>query len=106
MSETLRPLAGARLHPGCFFAGLLLVGSDGTRWSVGNTPQHLARITKARTRRGSAAFGKISMSTLVELGTHAPLAATLGLDAQSEHALSTPVVTALPAQSLLILDRL
>lgn len=65
MRETLRPLADEPLHPGCFFAGLRLLGIDGTRWSVGNTPRHLARIVKAQTRRGSAAFAKISMSALV-----------------------------------------
>lgn len=106
MRETLRPLADAQLHPGCFFGALRLLGIDGTRWSVGNTPQHRARITKARTRRGSAAFAKISMSALVELGTHAPLHATLGLDGQGEQALSVPLLEALPPQSLLILDRL
>ena len=106
MRETLRPLADVRLHPGCFFAGLRLLGIDGTRWSVGNTPQHLARIVKAKTRRGSAAFAKISMSALVELGTHAPLHATLGLDGESEQVLSMPLLADLPPQSLLILDRL
>jgi hypothetical protein len=106
MRETLRPLADAHLHPGCFSAGLRLLGIDGTRWSVGNTPQHLARIIKAKTRRGGAAFATISMSALVELGTHAPLHATLGLDGQSEQVLSVPLFEELPPQSLLILDRL
>ncbi len=91
MRETLRPLADAHLHPGCFSAGLRLLGIDGTRWSVGNTPQHLARIIKAKTRRGGAAFATISMSALVELGTHAPLHATLGMDGQSEQVLSVPL---------------
>lgn len=106
MRETLRPLADAQLHPGCFFGDLRLLGIDGTRWSVSNTPQHLARIVKAKTRRGSAAFAKISMSALVELGTHAPLHATLGLDGESEQVLSVPLLEGLPSQSLLILDRL
>lgn len=106
MRETLRPLADAQLHPECFFAGLLLLGIDGTRWNVANTPQQLARMTKAKTRRGSAAFAQMGMSALVELGTHAPLHATLGLDGESELALSIPLLEALPQQSLLILDRL
>ena len=33
---------------GCIFAGLRLVGIDGTRWSVRNTSQHLTRIIKPR----------------------------------------------------------
>jgi hypothetical protein len=53
MRETLRPLADVQLHPACFFGALRLLGIDGTRWSVGNTPAHLARIAKAKTRRGS-----------------------------------------------------
>ena len=106
MHETLRPLADAALHPGCFFGALRLVGIDGTTWSVCNTPQHLARIVKARTRRGCAAFAKIAMSALVELGTHAPLHAAISLDGQSEHVLSTALLAALPPRILLILDRL
>lgn len=106
MRETLRPLADAPLHRGCFFGALRLLGIDGTRWSVSNTPQHRTRITKVQTRRGSAAFAKISMSALVELGTHAPLHATLGLEGESEQVLSVPLLEALPPQSLLILDRL
>ena len=106
MQETLRPLADAALHPGCFLGALRLVGIDGTTWSVCNTPQHLARIVKAKTRRGCAAFAKIAMSALVELGTHAPLHATIGLDGESEHVLSAEVLAHLPQRILLILDRL
>jgi hypothetical protein len=106
MEETLRPLADAALHPGCFFGALRLVGIDGTTWSVSNTPQHLARMVKAKTRRGCAAFAKIAMSALVELGTHAPLRAVLGLDKDSEHALSAALLEHLPPGILLILDRL
>jgi len=106
MQETLRPLADVVLHPGCFFGKLRLVGIDGTTWSVSNTPQHLARLIKAKTRKGSAAFAKIAMSALVELGTHAPLSAAIGLNGESENELSTRLLTDLPERSLLILDRL
>ena len=88
MRETLRPLADAQLHEGCFFAGLRLLGIDGTRWNVTNTAQHLARMTKMQTSNGIAAFAHIRMAALVELGTHAPLHATLGLDGESEQALA------------------
>lgn len=106
MRETLRPLADEHLHPACFHRGLRLVGIDGTRWNVANTPQQTARLAKAKTRRGSAAFAQIHMSALVELGTHAPLHATLGIDAESEQVLSEPLLAELPQRSLLILDRL
>jgi hypothetical protein len=106
MEETLRPLAEVTQHPGCFLGVLRLLGIDGTTWSVANTPQHLARITKANTRRGCAAFAKIAMSALVELGTHAPLHAAIGLDGESELALSATLLSNLPPRMLLILDRL
>jgi len=106
MQETLRPLADVVLHPGCCFGKLRLVGIDGTTWSVSNTPQHLARLIKAKTRKGSAAFAKIAMSALVELGTHAPLSAAIGLNGESENELSTRLLTDLPERQLLSLDRL
>lgn len=106
MRETLRPLADVRVHADCFFQGLRLLGIDGTRWNVTNTAQHLARMTKMQTRNGSAAFAHIRMAALVELGTHAPLHATLGLEEESEQALSLPLLQGLPQHSLLILDRL
>ena len=106
LEETLRPLAEVAQHPGCFLGGLRLLGIDGTTWSVSNTAQHLARITKANTRRGCAAFAKIAMSALVELGTHAPLHAAIGLDGESELALSATLLSNLPPRMLLILDRL
>ena len=106
MQQTLRPLADAALHPGCFLGALRLVGIDGTTWSVCNTPQHLARLVKAKTRRGTAAFAKIAMSALVELGTHAPLHAAIGLDGESEQALSATLLGYLPQRILLMLDRL
>ena len=106
LEETLRPLAEVAQHPGCFLGVLRLLGIDGTTWSVSNTAQHLARITKANTRRGCAAFAKIAMSALVELGTHAPLHAAIGLDGESELALSATLLSNLPPRMLLILDRL
>ena len=106
MQETLRPLADVALHPGCFLGVLRLVGIDGTTWSVCNTPQHLAHIVKAKTRRGGAAFAKIAMSALVELGTHAPLHAAMGLDGESEPVLSAALLGDLPQRMLLLLDRL
>jgi len=106
LEESLHPLADPNLHPDCFLKSLRLVGIDGTTWSVSNTPQHLKRMAKAKTRRGPAAFAKIIMSVLVELGTHTPLRAAIGLDKESEDALSAKLMDDLPERSLLILDRL
>jgi hypothetical protein len=101
----LRPLADIRLHPQCFFAGLRLVGIDGTQWSLTNTAQNTTAMAKVRTRRGAAAFAKLPCSALVELGTHAPLAAELSLEQKSEQVTSQLLLEHLPARSLLVLDR-
>jgi hypothetical protein len=106
LRHALRPLAQEDSHPGCFFKGLRLVGHDGTQLSLSNTEAVLKRMTKAATRRGKAAFAKMGLSTLVELATHNPLAAAIGLDGQSENALFGRVLKELPRRCLLILDRL
>jgi len=102
----LRPLARAGEHSGCFFKGLLLTGIDGTQWSLSNTPQISAVTTKTSTRRGLAAFAKLSLVALVELGTHAPLAAAFAAGALRELAWSVALLEHLPPRSLLLLDRL
>jgi len=64
--HVLGPLADVAHHSRAFFKGLLLVGIDASKWSLPNTSAN-ARVPKARTRRGPAAFAKLLMSTLVEL---------------------------------------
>ena len=105
-AAALRPLAVRQIHHGSFFKGLRLLGIDGTTWSVINTPANNARVPRASTRRGLAAFGKAGLVALVELGTHGPLAANIGLDGQGELALAAQVLERLPEQSLVIVDRL
>ena len=106
LRSTLRPLALAAQHPGCFFKGLRLTAIDGTQWSLSNTPQINAATTKTRTRRGLAAFAKMSLVALVELGSHAPLAAAFAAGALKELAWSVGLLAQLPQGSLLLLDRL
>lgn len=105
-AHALRPLAQRTLHPGCFLHAWRLVGIDGTQWSLCNTPQNNRAVPKARTRRGQAAFAKVLLSALVELGTHAPLAASLGFEDKNELGISLPLLDRLPQGSLLVLDRL
>ncbi len=106
LRTALRPLAVAAEHTGCFFKGLRLVGIDGTQWSLSNTPQINTATTKTRTRRGLAAFAKMSLVAMVELGSHAPLAAAYAAGALRELAWSVALLAQLPPGSLLILDRL
>lgn len=106
LAVALRPLAREAEHSGCFFKGLRLTGIDGTQWSLSNTPWINAATTKTRTRRGPAAFAKLSLVALVELGTHAPLAAAFAAGALRELAWSVALLAQLPPRSLLLLDRI
>lgn len=102
----LRPLAQAAVHPEAFWRGWRLVALDGTQFSLTNTPQVKATTRKAKTRRGRAAFAKITAGVLLELGLHNPLAAAIGRGGQSEWALALELLARLPAHALLLADRL
>lgn len=107
MQRLLRPLAQKRRHPEAFWRGWLLTAMDGTQHSVTNTPQNNnGDLRKAKSRRGRAAFAKISTSVLLELGLHNPLAAAIGHKGQSEWELSLGLLARLPKGALLLADRL
>lgn len=102
----LRTLAQAAAQPAAFWRGWRLAALDGTQFSLTNTPQVKATTRKAKCRRGRAAFAKITTGVLLELGLHNPLAAAIGRSGQSEWALALELLAALPAQALLLADRL
>jgi len=102
----LRAFAHKAAHPEAFWRGWRLVALDGTRFSLTNTPQIKATARKAKTRRGRAAFAKITTGVLLELGLHNPLAAAIGRNGQSEWALALELLAQLPARALLLADRL
>ena len=105
LEETLEPKAQARKHPQAFYQGLRLCGTDGSQFSVANTPQVKKQMSKAVSRRGQAAFAKIGVATLVELGLHNPIAAAIGPQGESEMVLARQLIDRLPPQSLWICDR-
>ena len=106
MEFALQPKAQEKKHPEAFYSGLRLVAVDGTEFSVTNTPEILGSLTKAASRRLKAAFAKVRMVMLVELGLHNPLAAAIGKEGESELALARNLLCSLPERSLLIADRL
>lgn len=106
MRRALRPRATARQHREAFWRGWRLVALDGTQFSLINTPQITAQRAKARTRRGRAAFAKITTAVLLEVGLHNPLAAGIGRDGESEWALAQRLLAQLPKRALLLGDRL
>lgn len=103
--RVLKPLTRQQRHPDAYLRGWLLVGIDASKWSLPNTP-HNQSVPKAKTRRGAAAFAKLMMSTLIELASHAPLAAAMSTGHSDEAALSRELFPQLPLRSLLLLDRL
>lgn len=105
MSAALKPKAVPEQHPEAFYHGLRLCGVDGSLFSVTNTPQVKKQLRKARSRRGRAAFPKVGVAVMVELGLHNPLAAALGAHGESEMVLAKQVLAAQPERSLLINDR-
>jgi hypothetical protein len=106
MRRALRPIATRRQQRDAFWRGWRLTALDGTQYSVTNTPQIAATTTKAKSRRGRAAFAKISVNVLLELGLHNPLAAGIGRQGESEWALARQMLAHLPRRALLLGDRL
>lgn len=102
----LRPLAEPKKQPGAFYRGLRLVGMDGTMFSVFNTPWISKSLKKAITRRAKAAFAKLRVCSLMELGVHNPLAVQIGRSEESELTLAYRLLDSLPANCLLLADRL
>ncbi len=105
MQRALRPVA-TRRHREAFWRGWRLLALDGTQYSVTNTPQITATMTKAKSRRGRAAFAKIGVGVLLELGLHNPLAAAIARKGESELALARELLAQLPKRALLLADRL
>jgi hypothetical protein len=106
MRRALRPRAAARQHREAFWRGWRLVALDATQFSLINTPQITTTLEKARTRRGRAAFAKITTAVLLEIGLHNPLAAAIGRGGQSEWELASTLLAQLPKRALLLGDRL
>lgn len=105
MRRMLRPRATRRDRT-AFWRGWRVVALDGTQFSLTNTPQIVATTIKVRTRRGRAAFAKLTTAVLLEVGLHNPLAAGIGRHGESEWALAQRLLAQLPARALLLGDRL
>jgi hypothetical protein len=106
MHRALRPIATRRGQPEAFWRGWRILALDGTQYSVMNTPQVSATITKAASRRGRAAFAKLGVAVLLEVGVHNPLAAAIARTGESELALARRLWAQLPKGTLLLADRL
>src|ERR1700730_3061119 len=106
MRRALRPIATRRQQPDAFWRGWRLLALDGTQYSVTNTPQVAATTTKAVSRRGRAAFAKLGVAVLLEVGVHNPLSAAIARKGGCELALARRLWAQLPKGALLLADRL
>jgi hypothetical protein len=106
MRRALRPRATARRHRDAFWQGWRVIALDGTQFSLINTPQITDACAKAVTRRGRAAFAKMTTAVLLEVGLHNPLAAAIGRQGESEWALAQRLLAQVPKHALLLGDRL
>ena len=106
LRAALVPLAQIQKHPECFYQGLRIIAVDGTEFSLSNTPQVLGQLTKAACRRLEAAFAKLGLCVVVEVGTHNPIAAAIAPKGNCELALAKSLWKGIPTQCLLLADRL
>ena len=102
--EVLRPLADPQKHPQAFYKGLRLGAVDGSQFNVSNTPTILSRLDKAKSRRMQAAFAKVPMNWMMEVGTHAPVVAVVGLEQESEWVLAQRLLERIQAPWLIMMD--
>jgi len=89
-----------------FFRKWCLVAIDGVSFSLPNTPQVEASCKKGGNQTARAAFAKLQCAVLVELMWHNPLAARVAQAGESEWKLALGLLDSLPAQCLLLGDRL
>src|SRR6478752_6420886 len=108
LPQVLRPIADPAADTGAFHGGLRLVAIDGTRFNLRNTSGISAATVKPKSGKGGApcAFAPMLCSVLLELGTHCPLALSMGWDGEGEPTLARDLFEALPPRSLLLADRL
>ncbi|MDB6136368.1 MAG: transposase family protein [Verrucomicrobiales bacterium] len=108
LPRVLRPIADPSADTGAFHGGLRLAAIDGTRFSLRNTPGISAAAVKPKSGKGGTpcAFAPVLCSVLLELGTHCPLALSMGWDGEGEPTPARELFDALPPRALLPPDRL
>jgi hypothetical protein len=102
--QVVRPLARPG-RPGGSYAGLRLVGIDGTVLDGPDSPANARAFGRPHGGRGDGAFPQVRTLSLVELGTHAELALVLKPCATSEQALFGGLVRQLRPGMLLLCDQ-
>lgn len=106
MGRVLRRRARRSRQPEAFWNDWRLLAIDGTQFSLTNAPPIARQVRKARTRRGRAAFAKLTTAVLVELGLRNPIGAAVARRGESEWALALTLLAQIPGGALVLADRL
>jgi hypothetical protein len=85
--------------------GLALYGVDGTKLLVPDTPENAAHFGRSQSKHGQSAYPMLRMAALMALRSHMLASAAFGPYARSEHYLAAELWSAVPDNSLTIVDR-
>jgi hypothetical protein len=102
--DVVHPLGQADT-PGCFYRHWRLIGLDGSEIDLPDSPALRRAFPRSRNQHNLAAFPRLRLMGLCELGTHVLFDIQMGTLAQGETTLAVPLLQRLPPQSLVLLDR-
>lgn len=115
----LHPIAVEDENPDAFGNGWRLMGIDGTRFALQNTEAIAQRVPNAKAgksppqapcgsqrEQAEVCFPQINACALVELGTHAPVAAEIGINREGELTLAYRLIGRLRKGMFLLGDQL
>ena len=98
-------LAVMEQHPDCFYAGLRLVAMDGSSFDVPDEQVNAHAFGYPEGGRGPTGYPKAQCAVLVECGTHAVLAGSIGAYRDSEWSLCQSLLPTLNRTMLCMADR-
>lgn len=98
-------LAVMAQHPASFYAGLRLVAMDGSSFDVPDEQANANAFGYPEGGRGPAGYPKAQCAVLVECGTHAILAGSIGAYREAEWTLCQSLLPTLDSTMLCMADR-
>jgi hypothetical protein len=102
--QVARPLGDAKLA-GCFWRGFRVVAADGTTADVQDTAENRERFGLHHNQHGLVGYPQMKAVVLMECGTRAPLACSIGRNNSYEPALFDNIAPVLDKDMLMLGDR-